>query len=182
MLALLPIHAPDPIVQSLRMLIDVLLRAAHILQSQPGYTMPLFRLHAQLTRELGPAAGTYGQIYQQLRKRTDSFALVDSPRLLDGANHWPGLVQETYDTVLEGAGLGSCVRVTLMETDANETCDLVAALSVTLGELAAQCSDDHALTAYLAAATQQVAELNRVIVSAGTGPPTTPLPGPPPSA
>jgi hypothetical protein len=179
MLALPPIYVPDSIVHSLRMSIDVVLRAAHILQTQPGFTMPLYRLHAQLVRELGAAVGSYGQIYQQLRNLTGSFALVDAPRLLNGTEAWPGQVQEAYDSALEGVGLGSCVRVMLTETEQKESCDLIAALSVTLGELAAQCGEDHVLTSYLAAANGQLPELNNAIISAETVRPTTPLRDPP---
>jgi hypothetical protein len=165
---------------SARMLIDVVVRAARILQAQPGYTMPLFRLHAQLVSELGPEAGSYAQIYQQLKKRTDSFALLDTPRLLSGTDTWPGLLREAYDSVLERTGLGSCVRITLTETEQpQDSCDLMAALSVTLGELAARCSEDQALSAYVAAGNEQLTELHQAI-SAGIARPTTPLPNPPP--
>ena len=77
-----------------RMLIDAVLRAARILQTIPGSSMPLVRLHAQLVRELGPAVGSYGEIYQQLKKRTDSFIVVDEARVLAGADGWPGVVRE----------------------------------------------------------------------------------------
>jgi hypothetical protein len=165
----------------LRMIIDAVLRAARILQTQPGYTMPLIRLHARLVRELGPDAGSYGQIYQQLKKRTDSFALIDTPKLLGGIESWPGLVQEAYDAALEGAGLGSCVRVTLVEIPTQaETCDLITALNVTLAELASHCEGDDALAAYVEQATQQLDEINRIMLAA-TDRPTIRLPDLPPA-
>ena len=163
------------------MSLDALLCAARILQSQPGYTMPLVRLHAQLVRELGANVGSYGQIYQALKKRTDSFALVDAPRVL-GMDRWPGGVREAYDAALAGAGLGSCVRVMLTETpEAAESCDLVAALSVTLADLTIGSAADGALADYLECATREVVAIGRLMRSGAAAPPTSPLPGPPPA-
>lgn len=156
------------------MIIDAVLRAAGILQSQPGYTMPLVQLHAQLVRELGTAAGTYGEIYQQLCKRRDSFAMVNSPRLLTGADTWPGLVREAYDHALGGAGLGSCIRVTLIETESpQDQSDIVAALTTTIGELIANTDSDDALSAYIETATHALAEISSAVTLAETVHPTT---------
>lgn len=164
-----------------RMLIDSLLRAAGILQNAPGYTMPLVRLHAQLICELGVRAGSYGEIYQQLKKRTDSFIVVDGARLLDGADSWPGFIREDYDAALEHAGLGSCVRVSLAATqEGDATCELMTALGATLAQLAAGTGTDDALSEYLERGTQQLAEINRVMF-AERGRPTTPLRDPQPS-
>jgi hypothetical protein len=163
------------------MSLDALLCAARILQSQPGYTMPLARLHAQLVRELGGHAGSYGQIYQALKKRTDSFVLLDAPRVL-GTDGWPGGVREAYDTALEGAGYGSCVRVMLTETPVPAECgDLLAALGSTLADLTTSCAHDGALTSYLARATLAAAELGQVMRGDAAVRPTTPLPDPRPA-
>jgi hypothetical protein len=167
----------------LRMLIDTVLRAARILHSAPGYSMPLSRLHAQLVRELGPGAGSYGEIYQQLKKRTDSFIIVDSARLLTGTDGWPGGVREAYDSALSHAGLGSCVRVTLTEPPIDGGAgDLLAAVGATLAELAATAPRDHALNGYVELGAQQLAEMNRLLFSGGTDHPTTPPRDPQPSA
>ena len=165
-----------------RMLIDAVLRAARILQATPGSSMPLVRLHAQLLRELGPAAGSYGEIYQQLKKRTDSFMVVDEARVLTGADSWPGFVREAYNTALEHAGLGSCARVSLTSAqDGEPSCELLTALAATLADLTAGAAGDEAMSDYVERAGQQLAELNRTIISGGTDRPTTPLPDPPPS-
>lgn len=164
------------------MMIDAVLRAARILQSQPGYTMPLVQLHAQLVREMGSAAGSYSEIYQHLCKQRDSFAISNSPRLLTGADSWPGLVREAYDHALGGTGLGSCIRVTLTETESrDEHADVVAALSTTIGELIANTSCDDVLTAYIEAATQELAEINSALTHAETARPTILLPDLPPT-
>jgi hypothetical protein len=162
------------------MLIDTVLRAARILQTAPGYSMPLVRLHAQLVRELGVAAGSYGEIYQQLKKRTDSFIVVDAVRVLDGTESWPGVVREVYDAALAHAGLGSCVRVSLTSLQEGEASDLLTALGATLAQLAAGSTGDEALIEYLERGTQQLAEMNRVMFG-GTDRPTTLPPDPPPS-
>jgi hypothetical protein len=162
------------------MLIDAVLRAARILQSAPGYSMPLVRLHAQLVRELGSAAGTYGEIYRQLKKRTDSFIVVDGARVLDGSEKWPYLVREAYDSALENAGLGSCVRVSLTAAEGSEhSCELLAVLGATISDLALAATGDETLTVYVERAAQQLTELNRALITAGTDLPTTPPPDPP---
>ena len=164
------------------MMIDAVIRAASILQSQPGYSMPLVRLHAQLVREFGPAAGTYAEIYQQLRKRSDSFAILNTPRILGATDAWPGLVREAYDDALESAGFGSCVRVALTETQSEtENADLLKALNVTLGELITRAADDENLAGYIESATHALAELNQVFTAAETSRPTTPPPDPRPA-
>ena len=162
------------------MLIDTVLRAARILQSTPGYSMPLARLHAQLVRELGTEAGSYGEIYHQLKKRTDSFIVVDAARMLDGSDRWPLLIREAYDSALEHAGLGSCVRVSLTTgQEGEQTCDLLAALGATVADLTIAAAGDETLVDYVERAAQQLAELNRVMVNGGTALPTTLPPGPP---
>ena len=164
------------------MLIDAVLRAARILQAIPGSSMPLVRLHAQLVRELGPAVGSYGEIYQQLKKRTDSFIVVDGARVLAGADSWPGRVREAYDSALQHAGLGSCAHVSLTSApDGQPTCELLTALAATLAELTPGASDDQAMSDYVELAGQQLAEINRAIITGGTDRPTTPLRDPPPS-
>jgi hypothetical protein len=163
------------------MSLDALLSAARILQSQPGYTMPLVRLHAQLVRELGAHAGSYGQIYQALKKRTDSFAILDAPRVL-GTDDWPGGVREAYDAALDGAGFGSCVRVMLTEMPlTDDRSNLLAALGLTLAHLATSTAGDCALAGYLERATHEAAEIVRIMQGDAVNRPTTPLPDPPPA-
>ena len=165
-----------------RMIIDAVIRAAGILRSQPGYTMPLTRLHAQLVSELGPdAAGSYGQIYQQLRKRADSFLLYDTPRFLRSTDNWPGRVREAYEEALDQAGLGSCVRVTLTEIPPDaETAELITALNSTMSVLASRCAGDEALQEYIELGTQHVAALTRALSVGAGGRPTTLPPDPRP--
>ena len=168
--------------QYVRMLIDAVLRAARILRTSPGNSLPLARLHAQLVRELGPQAGNYREIYQQLKKRIDSFIVIDAARVLDGADSWPSLVREAYDSALERAGMGSCVRVTLTSAqDGERSCELVTEIGATVAALQECSAGDEALTAYVARAARQLAELHE-IMSGGTGHPTIPPPDLPPSA
>ena len=163
------------------MLIDTVLRAARILESAPGYSMPLRRLHAQLVRELGPGAGTYAEIYQQLRKRTDSFIVVDGTRVLSGADTWPGQVREAYDSALEHAGLGSCIRVSLTSAQEGEHSALLAALGTTVAALTTGAAGDPAMQPYVESVARQLAELNRVIMTGERDRPTIPPPDPRPS-
>lgn len=159
------------------MLIEALLRAARILKSQPGYTMPLARLHAQLVKEFGAHAGSYGQIYQQLQRRTDSFLILDSPKRIAGTDGWPGAVREAYESVLDNAGLGSCVRVTLTEPPPDpQAADLLAALNSTVAELMTAQEPDPALRNFVERATEQLTEINSVILNAAANHPTTPAP------
>jgi hypothetical protein len=163
------------------MIIDALLNAKRILEMQPGYSMPLRQLHAQLVRELGPGAGSYGEIYQQLARKSDCFAILNAPRML-GGDGWPGIVREQYDHALETAGLGACTRVTLTEPPGPESAtDLLAVLSATLGEIISLADGDETLSAYIESATLDLAQLNRAITAAETILPTTPPPDPPPA-
>lgn len=160
------------------MLIETILRAAQILRAQPGYTMTLSSLHAQLVAELGPRAGSYAEIYQQLRRRTDSFVLLNAPRFL-AAESWRGVLRES------GAGepgaAGSFVRVALTEPLGEEDSDLVAAVNATVSALAACCVNDLTLAPYVERAAIEAAELSRALANAGTGHPTTPPPDLPPA-
>ena len=166
------------------MIIEALLRAAGILRAQPDYTMPLARLHAQLVHELGPeGAGSYGQIYQQLQRRGDSFLLYDTPRFLGVAENWPRTVLEAYEDAFDHAGLGSCVRVTLTEIPPiADTAELINALHSTMSILAENCESDAALQEYVEVGMRHVAEMTRaltpIVVPAETEPPTTPPPDP----
>ena len=163
------------------MIIDALLNAKRILEMQPGYSMPLRELHARLVRELGPGAGTYSEIYQQLRRKSDCFAILNAPRVLRG-DAWPGIVREQYDNALEHAGLGACTRVTLTDPPLQDAAaDLIAALNATLGEIVSLADGDEALAAYIESATIDLAQLNQVITGAGTSRPTTLPPDPPPT-
>lgn len=131
------------------MKLDALLRAAKILRTQPCYAMPLARLHACLTDELGSGAGTYGDVYRELKKRPESFMVLEP------------------DPVLE-PGLGSYVHVTLIEdTVADDPCDVVAMATATLNELWQRASADNVIQDYLAHATDQLAQLNSLITPAG---------------
>jgi hypothetical protein len=162
------------------MIIEAVLRAARILKTQPGYTMPLARLHAQLVRELGPEAGTYRQIYQQLEKRADSFMVFDSARRLGGTEIWPSAVREEYNHALDDAGFGCCVRVTLTEAVPQAEADsLIAALNNTMAELLATSEQDPGLQDFVERATEQLAEFGRVMLAAAAIHPTTPPPDPP---
>ena len=163
------------------MIIDAVLIAKRILETQPGYSMPLRQLHARLVRELGPGAGSYAEIYQQLTRKSDCFAILNAPRVL-GGDGWPGIVREQYDSALENAGLGACTRVTLTDPPVPESAtDLIAVLSATLGEIISVANGDEAVTAYIEGATLDVAQLTRAITGAETGRPTTPPPDPQPT-
>lgn len=143
------------------MTLDALLRAASILRAQPSYAMPLSRLHACLTDELGSDAGTYGEIYHQLKKRPQSFMVLEP------------------DPVLE-PGLGSYVHVTLIEdTLIDESPDVMGMAATTLNELWQRASSDNVIQDCLARATDQLVQLNSLITPAGEAErPTTRAPDP----
>src|SRR5688500_10530258 len=88
------------------MKLNALVRVAQILRSQPAYTMPLPRLHKCLAEELGTEAGTYAQMYHELKKRPYSLMVLDAQRLLD---------HDDYGAVVEDSGLGACTRIALAE-------------------------------------------------------------------
>ena len=164
------------------MKIEAVLRAVGILKRQPGYTMPLVRLHAQLVREFGPEAGSYGQIYQQLQKRAESFLVLDSARRLGGTDDWPRAVREEYNHALDQSGVGCCVSVTLTQAPPeHDADDFMATLNNTMADLLAACEQDPALKEFLERATEQLADIGRIILDAGAIRPTT-RPRDPPSA
>jgi hypothetical protein len=140
------------------MKLEVLLRAAEILRSQPAYTMSLAKLHAQLVEDLGAGASTYAQTYADLKNRPQSFMLLDTPKLLDSADSWPAQVREQYDEALNTAGLGACVRVMLAEQTNEVSNDVLALANATLAELS-RCSDPIMLE-HLARATEAIEEIS----------------------
>jgi hypothetical protein len=162
------------------MLIEAVVRAAHILRKQPGCSMPLAHLHAQLVRELGPEAGSYGQIYRQLQKRAESFVVLDSAKRLGGTESWPRAVREEYSCALDHAGFGCCVRVTLTEGQLQGEADgLVATVNSTMADLLAASERDPSLKDYVERATEQLSEFCRVMLAAAATRPTTPPRDPP---
>jgi hypothetical protein len=155
------------------MKIDTLLRAAQILRTQPARSMALVKLHSRLTDELGTDAGTYAQLYAELKKRPESFLLLDMPRLLDGAQRWPKQVREEYGSVLEGAGLGACVRVALNELPHSEVDDALSLASSTVSELWAGLETDATLREYLQRAADQLEEISALLNASEAERPTT---------
>ncbi|MGQ0813681.1 MAG: hypothetical protein ACT4O1_04375 [Gemmatimonadota bacterium] len=151
--------------------LNALLRAAQILQSQPTYTMTLTRLHACLAEEIGSEAGSYAQMYLELKKRPRSFMVIDAPRLIDS---------EEYEQLLEGAGLGPCTRVGLAEVGAEP--DRSGALGLagsTLTELWQKTEGDPELRAYLSHAASELERISsQLSADAGAARPTTHAPGP----
>lgn len=164
------------------MKLEAILRAAQILRAQPTYAMPLAKLHARLAEELGTDAGTYAQIYLQLKNRPQSFMVVDSPRLLDGTDHWPIQVREEYDVALEVAGLGACVRVALTEVAVEDAQPGAIALAgATMTELWNAGEHDPVMREYVTRATRELEEISSLLwADAEAELPTIPLPDLPP--
>ena len=133
--------------------LDALLRAAQILGSQPARTMPLARLHACLTRELGNDAGTYAHIHAELKKRPQSFMVLEAPRLT---------ADDAYESVLEGAGVSGCTWVTLAEGP-GEDLDALGVATATLTELWTRIEADPTLREYLLHAAQQLEALGEAL-------------------
>src|SRR5687767_6702537 len=133
------------------MKLNALVRVAQILRSQPAYTMPLPRLHKCLAEELGTEAGSYAQMYHELKKRPYSFMVFDSPRLFD---------HDDYGSVLEDSGLGVCTRVALAELGTDDGGSSALSLAcITLTELWARADTDPLLREYL---TQAASEMERL--------------------
>ena len=133
--------------------LDALLRAAQILRSQPARTMPLGRLHACLADELGNDAGTYAHIQAELKKRPQSFMVLEVPRLT---------ADDAYESVLEGAGVSGCTWVTLAEGP-GEDLDALGVATATLTELWTRIEADPTLREYLLHAAQQLEALGEAL-------------------
>lgn len=167
------------------MKIEALLRAAQILRSQPTYAMPLTRLHAYLAEELGADAGTYRDIYLALKKRPQSFMVLDAPQLLTDA---------AGETDLE-SNLGACVRVSLTEVaPGDQPTDALGMAAATVSELWQHGNADAVLHDCLSRAADQLEQIGALIANADAAErPTThfrdphrrsespPPPKPPPS-
>ena len=164
------------------MKLEAILRAAQILRAQPSYAMPLAKLHTRLAEELGTDAGTYAQIYLQLKNRPQSFMVVDSPRLLDGTDYWPAQARDEYDAVLDVAGLGACVRVALTEVAVqDEQPGAIALAGATMSELWNAGEHDPIMRERVARATRELEEISSLLsADAEAERPTIPLPDPPP--
>lgn len=130
------------------MKLDTLLRVAQILRNQPAYSMPVTKLHACLTAEVGGDAGTYAQMLYALKQRPESFMVLEAPALIE---------DDSYSRLLDQAGLGACARVVLAESP--DPVDAVGLAAVTLAELWARRGDDPAIRDYVAEATRRLAEL-----------------------
>jgi hypothetical protein len=161
--------------------IEAVLRAARILRGEPAYTMPLSTLHERLRKELGAEAGTYAQIYLQLKNLPQSFLMIDAPQLLHGTEVWPAQVREEYNSALGGVGLGACVRVALTEALAEEAHPgAVGLASKTVSELWAAAENDGVLLEYLSRAAHQLEEISSLLAAdAEAARTTTPPPDPP---
>lgn len=140
------------------MKLDALVRAAQILRSQPGYVMPLAKLHACLAAELGGDAGTYGDVYRELKKRPHSFMVLDGPRLL---------IDAECNELLEGAGLGTCARVSLADGGLDGApADALGLATATLGELWQRAGADAVLYDYLSRAAEELEEITSLVTRA----------------
>lgn len=158
------------------MTIRALLRAAQILRAQPGYSMPVVKLHARLVHELGSEVGSYAELYRLLKNRPEDFMLLDTPRVLPDASGWPQQVREEYENALETAGLGACVRVALTEmAEADDESSPFALAGRTLSNMWPAAHNDDALRQFLSTAAEQLAEIGEVMSRDEAGRPTTPL-------
>lgn len=129
-----------------RMKLDTLLRAAQILSGQPAGTMPLATLHACLADEIGPEAGTYAQMHAELKKRPQSFMVLEAPNLVE---------DDAY------ASLTGFTWVTLAE-NAVDSRDALAMAGTTLTDLWARTEMDPALRELLLDGARQIEALAEI--------------------
>lgn len=144
------------------MKMELLVRAAQILRTEPAYTMPAVKLHTRLVAELGSEAGSYAEMHQMLKHRADSFILLDAPRLLPSAEAWPAQIRAEYEAALKATG--SCTRVALLETAASAADN--GALSMagrTLSSLWPAAQSNDSLRALIRSALEELAELDEII-------------------
>lgn len=154
------------------MKIELVVRAAHILRTEPGYTMPAVKLHTRLVAELGAEAGSYAEMQQMLKQRTESFMLLDAPRLLPTTEAWPPQIRAEYEAALQATG--SCTRVALVETSTRENGALGMA-GRTISSLWQVSEGNDSLRVLLRSAVDELAELDEIIGRGGAERPTTPL-------
>jgi hypothetical protein len=136
------------------MKLNALVRVAQILRSQPAYTMPLSRLHMCLAEELGAEAGTYAQMYHELKKRPHSFMVLESPRLLDDGD---------CPAAIEAMPLETGTRVSLAELDDDDGGSALSLACVTLSELWARADADPLLREYLAQAASEMERISKTL-------------------
>lgn len=130
-----------------RMKLDTLLRAAEILSVQPACTMPLAALHTCLTDEIGHDAGTYAQMHAELKKRPQSFMVLEAPSLVEDASY---------------ASLRGFTWVTLAESQAHDR-DALAMAGTTLTELWARTEADPTLREMLREGARQIESLGEAL-------------------
>lgn len=122
--------------------------------------MALNKLYARLAEELGADAGSYADVYHQLKNRPQSFMLIDSPKLLPDTSAWPRQVREEYDVALRNAGMGACVRVALTEVpSASGPADALALAGATLNDLWTAVARDPAMRDFVTRAAKQLEEI-----------------------
>ena len=116
--------------------------------------MPLARLHACLTEEIGDNVGTCDQVRADLKKRPGSFVVAEAPGLVE---------DETYAPLLENAGLSKCTWVSLTEASAPDFEDPLGMAGATLSELWTRTESDPALREYLVHAARQLEALSQAL-------------------
>lgn len=128
------------------MTIQMLIRASHILQEQPGNAMAATELHAALVNELGTDAGTYDAMCQLLKKRPQSFMVLRSP--------WQEYVAFIEQDDDDESALGRMGR--------------------TLSDLWHAAKDDGELRSFLGDAIDQMVEISSIMAAEAEHPTTRP--------
>lgn len=114
------------------------------LRLRNGQTTTLSTLHANLIDEIGPAAGTYHQLYQRLKRSTHRFALFERPNPVYTVS-WPDDCQAEYERALRKAGVDLSPVITLVpETDDEPEC-VFTTLRATLLALSQELQADAAM-------------------------------------
>ena len=121
--------------------------ATEQLRSHNGQTMTLSDLHATLVDELGPAAGTYHQLYQRLKRSRHRFVLFERRNAVY-PGEFPDECRTDYERALRTAGFDLSPVVTLAP-ESDESSDVLSTLRETLLTLSKTLASEDAVASEL---------------------------------
>lgn len=131
------------------------------LRLRTGRTMTLSTLHTNLVDEIGPAAGSYHQLYQRLKRCSHRIAMFERPNVVYTVS-WPADCQADYERAMRQAGVDLSPLVTLVPTQDDEPESVFSTLRATLLTLSKELQADATLANEVIGAVMALQEVPQV--------------------
>ncbi len=146
--------------------------STELLRRHSGHALTLQRLHELLLQELGPAAGTYHQLHQRLKKSSAPLRILERADPFPSELDWPADTRSVYERALQQAGYDTTPIVALTPA-AEDPPTVLDDLRATLLELSEQLGQDDRFTIDIVAALTGLSGLHQQ-TGAATQPTTPP--------